>query len=285
MNQRVHGSRTVSAPAALRRTVAAPTPIALKAMRAADVLALQSVAGNRAARSAQRSMNVGAAGDSFEKEADSVARDILSKGDAQRAPEEELQAKHVQREAEGAEAEEAELQAKHIQREAEGAEAEDEELQAKHVQRQAEDEELQAKHVQREAEGAEAEEEELQAKHVQRDAAPEVGMEGGSASAETSSAIEGARGGGQPLPDPVRREMEGHFGADFSGVRTHTDAQSADLNQRLSARAFTTGNDIFLGKEGLNAGSRGGKELLAHELTHVVQQGAARKLDRKPRRA
>ena len=243
MNQRVHGSRSVSAPAALRRTVAAPTPIALKAMRAADVLALQSVAGNRAARSAQRSMNVGAAGDSFEKEADSVARDILSKGDAQRASEEE-------------------------------------ELQAKPVQRAAEEEELQAKHIQREAE-----EEELQAKHIQRDAAPEVGMEGGSASAETSSAIEGARGGGQALPDPVRREMEGHFGADFSGVRTHTDAQSADLNQRLSARAFTTGNDIFLGKEGLNAGSRGGKELLAHELTHVVQQGAARKLDRKPRRA
>jgi len=271
MNQRVHGSRSVSAPAALRRTVAAPTPIALKAMRAADVLALQSVAGNRAARSAQRSMNVGAAGDSFEKEADSVARDILSKGDAQRASEEEeLQAKPVQRAAE-----EEELQAKHIQRE-----AEEEELQAKHIQREAEEEELQAKHIQREAE-----EEELQAKHIQRDAAPEVGMEGGSASAETSSAIEGARGGGQALPDPVRREMEGHFGADFSGVRTHTDAQSADLNQRLSARAFTTGNDIFLGKEGLNAGSRGGKELLAHELTHVVQQGAARKLDRKPRRA
>ena len=61
----------------------------------------------------------------------------------------------------------------------------------------------------------------------------------------------------------------------------HQGGEAADLNNRLSARAFTTGNDIFIGQGGLNANSRGGKELLAHELTHVVQQGAA---GRKPRR-
>lgn len=227
-------------------------------MRSTDVLLLQSAAGNRAARTAaQRSMNVGAAGDAFEVEADAVAREVVGQT-----------GESAQREA----AEEEELQASHVQRE-ESPEAEEEELQASHVQREAEEEELQAKHVQRE--GLEAEEEELQMSRIQRDAAPEVGMEGGAASAETSNAIESARGGGSPLPGDVRREMEGAFGADFGGVRVHQGGEAADLNQRLSARAFTTGNDIFVGQGGLNAGSRGGKELLAHELTHVVQQGAA----------
>src|SRR5690606_2465971 len=147
-----------------------------------------------------------------------------------------------------------------------------------HVQREAiDEEELQASHVQREA----LDEEELQASHIQRDAAPEVGMEGGSVSRETSDMVESARGGGSALAPDVRREMEGHFGADFSGVRVHQGGESADLNNRLSARAFTTGNDIFVGQGGLNTGSRGGKELLAHELTHVIQQGAARKTRRK----
>ncbi len=283
MNKRLRAQQpaTTAGPGgAVRRALqAAPS---LKAMRAEDLRVLQSTAGNRATRSAaqgstQRSMQVGAAGDSFEREADAVAREVVNQSSSDAAEgaqreaveEEELQAKHVQREA----AEEEELQAKHVQREA----VEEEELQAKHVQREAvEEEELQAKHVQREAE-----EEELQAKHVQREdgaavaAGPEVGMEGGATSAETSAAIEGARGGGQALPNDVRRDMEGAFGADFSGVRVHQGGEAADLNQRLSARAFTTGNDIFLGSGGLDAGSRGGKELLAHELTHVVQQGAA----------
>jgi hypothetical protein len=246
----------------------------MKAMRSEDVRAIQSVAGNRAARSAaQRTMNVGAAGDALEVEADAVAREVVNQTQREAIEEEEIQAKHAQR---AAEPDEEELQASRVQREA----MEEEELQAKHVQRAAEpdEEELQASRVQREA----MEEEELQAKHAQRAAAPEVGMDGGATSPETSAAIESARGGGSPLPDGVRRELEGAFGADFSNVRVHQGAESADLNQRLAARAFTTGSDIFLGQGGLNAGSRGGKELLAHELTHVVQQGAARTMARKP---
>ncbi len=323
MNRRIRAPHPVTAGQPAHAHEAAPsTPISLRAMRAPDVLSLQSVAGNRVARTAlQRSMEVGAAGDSHEVEADAVAREIVSGGQAttqraaeeeelqakhlQRAEEEELQAKHIQRESEGGELEDEELQAKHVQRA-----AEEEELQAKHVQRAAEEEELQAKHIQRESEGGELEGEELQAKHVQRaaeedelqakhvqreaeedelqakhlqraEAGPEVGMEGGSVSRETNDMVEGARGGGQALDPGVQREMEGHFGADFSGVRVHQDGQAADLNNRLSARAFTTGNDIFVGQGGLNAKSSGGKELLAHELTHVVQQGAA---GRKPRR-
>ena len=69
----------------------------------------------------------------------------------------------------------------------------------------------------------------------------------------------------------MRRSMEGAFGADFSGVRVHTDRRSTDLNERLQARAFTLGSDIFVHKPADLSGSSGA-HLLAHELTHVVQQ-------------
>jgi hypothetical protein len=69
--------------------------------------------------------------------------------------------------------------------------------------------------------------------------------------------------------------MEGAFGADFSGVRVHTDAQSDSLNKSIQAKAFTTGSDIFFSKGAYDPGSQDGQQLLGHELTHVVQQGAA----------
>jgi hypothetical protein len=66
--------------------------------------------------------------------------------------------------------------------------------------------------------------------------------------------------------------MERVFGADFSGVRVHTDAHSDSLNHSLHARAFTTGKDIFFKQGEYNPGSSTGQELIAHELAHVVQQ-------------
>jgi hypothetical protein len=62
------------------------------------------------------------------------------------------------------------------------------------------------------------------------------------------------------------------MGADFSGVRVHTDSQSDELNQSIQAKAFTTGQDVFFRRGAYDPGSRGGQELIAHELTHVVQQ-------------
>ena len=153
--------------------------------------------------------------------------------------------------------------------------------QADTAQRAAEEDELQMKRddsVQRAAE-----EEELQAKHddsVQREAAgPEVGHEGGAASHATGDAINRAKGGGRSIPENVRGKMESSFGADFSNVRVHSDGESQSLNKKVGAKAFTTGSDIFFGKSGFNPASSSGQELLAHELTHVVQQGASRSLD------
>ena len=92
------------------------------------------------------------------------------------------------------------------------------------------------------------------------------------ASPDLESSIQRARGGGQPLDDGIRERMEGAFGADFSGVRVHTDGTSDQLNQSIQAKAFTTGQNVFFRQGAYNPGSRGGQELLAHELTHVVQQ-------------
>ena len=96
----------------------------------------------------------------------------------------------------------------------------------------------------------------------------EVGMEGGPVSADTAARIQSKRGGGSPLSDSVRQTMESTLGSPLDDVRLHTDAESASLNQRLGAKAFTTGSDIFFGA----SGSPGDQGLLAHELTHVVQQ-------------
>ncbi|MEH2038638.1 eCIS core domain-containing protein [Nostoc sp.] len=87
---------------------------------------------------------------------------------------------------------------------------------------------------------------------------------------ETS--INKARSGGQPMADNIRQPMEKAFGANFSGVKVHTDAQSDQLNRSIQARAFTTGQDVFFRQGEYNPGSQGGQELIAHELTHVVQQ-------------
>lgn len=80
--------------------------------------------------------------------------------------------------------------------------------------------------------------------------------------------------GGSPLPVGTRAFMESRFGSDFSGVRLHTGSEAARLNRAVSAEAFTYGQDIYLGG-GKDLESSAGKQLLAHELTHTLQQRTA----------
>ncbi len=91
---------------------------------------------------------------------------------------------------------------------------------------------------------------------------------------DIESAIQNGRSGGQPLPNTLRQPMEQAFSADFSGVRVHTGSQSDAINRSISARAFTTGQDVFFRSGEYNPDSSSGKELLAHELTHTIQQGS-----------
>ncbi|MHA7629914.1 eCIS core domain-containing protein [Corallococcus sp. M7] len=79
--------------------------------------------------------------------------------------------------------------------------------------------------------------------------------------------------GGSPLGPSTRSRMEGAFGRSFDGVRVHTDARAAGFAAEHQAEAVTTGQDIAFGTSKYRPGTEGGDRLLAHELTHVVQQG------------
>lgn len=93
----------------------------------------------------------------------------------------------------------------------------------------------------------------------------------GDASPSFESNLQASKGGGSSLPDESRSFFEDRFGADFSGVRIHNDSNSAAMSSSINAHAFTHGQDIYF-NSGQYSGGESGQKLLAHELTHVVQQ-------------
>jgi hypothetical protein len=80
------------------------------------------------------------------------------------------------------------------------------------------------------------------------------------------------RSASQPLDRAVRRQLEPWFGRDLSTVRVHTDEQAAESARAVGAAAYTVGTDVVFGRGQFDPGSAAGRQLLAHELTHVVQQ-------------
>ena len=263
----------------------------------ADVMDLQRHLGNQATQNVlgiqrkpaglpslpgviQTKMNVNEPGDQYEQEADAVAHEVMTMPDPvqREGEEEELAMKSIQREG----MEEEELAMKPIQREG----MEEEELAMKPIQRQEggelEEEEMamtkRISNIQRE--GMPEEEMELaQGKHlpdVQRD-----GMGVPPVTDDMEGQINSAKGGGQTINEETRSYLEPRFGQDFSDVRIHTGAEADNLNNNLQAKAFTTGSDIFFRDGDYNPNSGDGRELLAHELTHVVQQGGSKDLKTK----
>jgi hypothetical protein len=89
------------------------------------------------------------------------------------------------------------------------------------------------------------------------------------------------RGSGSTLPPSVRDYFEPRFGHDFSQVQVHTDARAADMAQAVNAKAFTMGRELVFGAGQYAPETNDGKRLLAHELTHVVQQQPQMSVDRK----
>jgi len=104
--------------------------------------------------------------------------------------------------------------------------------------------------------------------HRSSDAAPDVPA----VDAATEHAIHALSGRGRALPEAVRSFMEPRFNADFSAVRVHTDAEAHSLASAVSAQAFTVGRNVVFGAGHYAPDTESGKRLLAHELTHVVQQ-------------
>lgn len=92
--------------------------------------------------------------------------------------------------------------------------------------------------------------------------------------------LQATKGRGAPLSPSTRRFMSNAFGTGFGQVRVHTGAQADQMSERIQARAFTHGSDIYFKRGQYNPNSPEGKKLLAHELTHVVQQGGKTRIQR-----
>ncbi len=268
------------------------------------VHALQNSVGNRAVQRmlkpslntttrVQTKLHVGAANDAYESEADTVAKQVVSQINApvqRAADEDEMSMKRIQRAPD-----EDELAAKRIQRA-----ADEDEMSMKRIQRAADEDELAAKRIQRAPEEEDmvaakriqrAEEDELAAKRSDIARSDLSSPDGGAVDmmgafdvgGDTEHQINSMKGSGEPLPPDLSRKMGDAMGADFSGVKIHTGDQSQQLNQQLSAQAFTHGQDIFFQSGKYDPSSTQGQELLAHELTHVVQQsGNAVRKEEKP---
>ena len=94
--------------------------------------------------------------------------------------------------------------------------------------------------------------------------------------------IAATRGGGRAMDGPTQNFMESRFGRDFSQVKVHTGGYANQLSQDLNARAFAVGNDIYFNQGQYQPHTTSGKHLLAHELTHTVQQsGGNHQINRK----
>ncbi|WP_430412277.1 phage tail tip lysozyme [Kordia sp.] len=91
-------------------------------------------------------------------------------------------------------------------------------------------------------------------------------------SASFESTLQTTKGSGSSLSNPLKTEMEAGFGRNFNTVKIHTDAKAIQMSRDIGAKAFTNGNNIYFNNNTYNPTSTSGKRLLAHELTHVVQQ-------------
>ncbi|MGK7896677.1 MAG: DUF4157 domain-containing protein [Xenococcus sp. (in: cyanobacteria)] len=234
----------------------------------------------------QAKLRMGRPNDAFEQEANRVADRVMGMSEAQvhrQTDEEEVQTQPlvsqitplVQRQ------EEEEETTQTLQRQEEEKETaqtlqrqeEEEEETAQTLQRQEEEEET-AQTLQRQPEEEEETTQTLQRQEEEEETAQAKTFPGQTPriSANLESRIQSQRGGGQPLPESTRNFFEPRVGTNFSGVRVHTDAEANSLSRKINARAFTVGRDIFVGSEQYNPYSSAGRHLLAHELTHVVQQ-------------
>ncbi|HST20352.1 MAG TPA: DUF4157 domain-containing protein [Blastocatellia bacterium] len=225
---------------------------------------LQRTIGNRAVnRLIQAKLNVGQPGDAYEREADRVAEQVTSMPEQKPADTAQTVGDQVQRltPKRGEE-----LQRQAMTEEEKRKRPEEGMVQMKSagtvnsIQRQAMTEEERKK---------KPEENMMQTK--------EEAGETPSVSDDVESQIENMQGKGEQLPDDVRTYFESRFEHDFSGVRAHKGAQAEQTAQALNARAYTTGKDIVFGAGEYAPESTEGKKILAHELTHVVQQGSASK--------
>lgn len=130
--------------------------------------------------------------------------------------------------------------------------------------------------VQRKCAHCEEEDKQLQRKTLPGGAIPTLQASGGNAgtvSDSLSARISSAQGSGSNMDKNTGSFMSSRFGADFSNVKIHTGNEATQMNRSLNAKAFTVGSDIYFNEGQYQPGSDSGKQLLAHELVHTLQQG------------
>jgi hypothetical protein len=235
-----------------------------------------------------KGLKVGKPGDKYEKEADAVADAVVNhKGAGNPVQRKEIStiqrdslATPLEDEKKGT-AEQRMEEDKRIQEKPELQLQEDEEeLQMQpeeedELQMQVEEEEelqMQAKHKDSKAgSGKKMTGEKIKKKKPKIQASLETPVTAGTKSG-LSQRLNVSKGKGEPFSGKVKNEMDFSFGADFTGVRIHTGRDASELNNELHAQAFTHDRDIFFNSGKYNPETEAGKKLLAHELTHVIQQ-------------
>ena len=130
------------------------------------------------------------------------------------------------------------------------------------------------RNIQRKEEEVQEKEEEVQEKE-EEESLQKKSAGNGEDTSNLEQKLSSSKGGGNPMDSNTRNQMESGFGTDFSGVRIHNDANAVQMNKELGAQAFTNGNDIYFNEGKYDPSSKNGQHLLAHELTHTVQQGAS----------
>lgn len=271
-------------------TISTPVAVAREGgqLSRSEMNSLQQTIGNRAVgRLIHTKLKVGQPNDQYEQEADRVAEQVTNMpapaagrgaatagsaagGTVQRAaameedkrfvgPHEKFDGPHEEDESiQRAEMKEEEPVQRQAGEEEESVQRQAGEEESEQVNRQpVKDEE---KKIQRQPE----EEEPVQAKAASRPA-PSI-------TPKVAANIHAMKGSGQPLPEATRAAFEPRFGYDFSHVRVHTDTPATESAAAIKARAFTVGSDIAFGAGEYAPESAAGQKLLAHELTHVVQQ-------------
>nr|WP_315157169.1 DUF4157 domain-containing protein [uncultured Flavobacterium sp.] len=199
----------------------------------------------------QKKLKTGTPGDKYEVEADNAADKIVNKtvpnsNGLLQTKEEEIQKKSISESI-------TRVQKKEMKEE-------------EPVQKKEEEDKVQKKEMKEEEPVQKKEEEEKPVQAKTNNKTPEIQNN------RVETNLSNSKGGGNKIDRNTKKEMESGFGADFSKVRIHTDNKATEMSQELGAQAFTHGNDIYFNQGKYNPESNEGKHLLAHELTHTIQQ-------------
>lgn len=220
----------------------------------------------------QKKLKVGTPGDRFEVEADKTADAVVDK--ASDTPVQKMEGEEESVQQKPLATTITPLKKNDLQREAGSVQKmEEEPAQAQEEEEAAQtQEEEEAAQTQEEEEAAQMEEEEEQAQTQEEEEAQAKAAVPTKASGIVESTIKSSKGSGSKMDPKTKAEMERGFGADFSKVKIHTGTKAEQMSSELGAQAFTHGNDIYFNKGKYDPESKKGKHLLAHELTHTIQQ-------------